>query len=570
LALLELEEFEAAEPILRRALELYRVVQSKPSRISSYTEHGKVDITVPNQFIGGDELARTLISLAEVQYARRFYAEAEQLALEATQLYTSEERKILEAGPLAIASSFLILGQAYTANEKYSEALAAYSRSVALVEETWDLAPKLDAYQRRTLGLLTIESVSAKMASLLRESKVDLSAEAATKLESLVRNSDQNTPFLKGRAYLQLAVVNMKNGQPKVAATWFLKAKDAFEDRYDEDKEGYIEFLEYYKDFLLEQAKDDAVIELFEWDLASIRENNPRDETSRFRTHAYLGIAFFLRSRADDSATDRMNAIANLRSAFELKNVDFGALAEIKTVFNIYLELLDSEIQLLATNGAFKDCQATLQEKLTVLLRQEQPNTKALFDCFLNLGGLHEQNKEAKEQELALRSAVDLGKQIWPSGSKELALAMDNLGSCLRDQRRFDEAEIFQLTALNMFKENADSDDLNLVISHRNLGALRAGQRDYGSAELYLAKANELASKLLEKDNPISLQIQLELAQVYYVEGSLERSREVLLALVKNVGLTPSEEVSGFKDAANDLLEQIALKEKNQSTEPSK
>ena len=569
-ALVEMDEFDAAEPILRKALELLRDVQAEPAETTKYEGAREILFVGPRQFIGGDELAKTLEYLAQVQYSRRVYAEAEELALEATQLYTSDKRDILKASPLSIASSYLILGRACVANEKHAEGREAFSKGISIVEESWDQMSQLDNYAGRNLGYLGIECVSEKMATLLHEGNVELAAEAAAKLETLVRSGGEHSLFLTGRAYLGLALVNMKNGQAKEAANWFAKAKNAYAGRYDEDQEGYAEFLESYKDFLYEQANHDAVVELFRWDVASTKEDDKRNETSRFRGLAYLGVSLYLRSRATESATDRSDSLANMRLAFALKSADHDALAEINMVFKIYFELLESEIQAFAKKGAVEECLGAMQEKLTVLLLQAQPDKKDLFDCFSNLAGLHERNMQVKEQELALRSAIDLGNQIWPSGSTELALVIDNLGTCLRDQFRLDEAEVIQLTAMGMFKENVDSEDMNLVISYRNLGVLRAGQKDFGSATLYLTRANELASKSLEGDNPVKLQIQLELAQLYFLVGSLPQSREVLSALLKDANREQSTQVSEYRDAANLLLEQISTKEKELAAEPRK
>jgi tetratricopeptide (TPR) repeat protein len=569
-ALAELEEFDAAEPILRKALELLRDIQAEPAGITEYASSRKILFVGPRQFIGGDELAKTLQYLAEVQLARGNYEDAEKLSLEATQLYTSDERDILKASPVAIAQSFFTLGRTFVAKEKFAEGLEAFSKSISIIEESWDQMSQWEDDKAQALGHLGIKCVFAKIATLLHEGNAELAAEAAAKLETLVRSADEHSLLLAGRAYLGLALVNMKNGQAKEAASWFAKAKNAYEGRYDEDQEGYIEFLESYKDFLYEQTDHDAVVELFRWDIASFKDNDQRDETSRFRGLAYLGVSLYLRSRATESATDRSEALANMRLAFALKSADFGTLAEINMVFKIYLELLEAEIQAFAKKGAVEECIGVMQEKLTVLLLQEQPDNKDLFDCFSNLAGLHERNVQVKEQELALRSAIDLGNQIWPSGSTELALVIDNLGTCLRDQLRLDEAEIIQLTALAMFKENVDSEDMNLVISYRNLGVLRAGQKDFGSATRYLAQANELASKSLAGGNPVKLQIQLELAQIHYIEGSLGRSKEVLSALLEDSKNEDSPQVKEFREAANALLEQISAKEEKLPAEPSK
>lgn len=569
-ALVEMGELDAAEPILRKALELLREVQAEPADATMYEGTRDVLFVGPRQFIGGDELAKTLHYLAELELARGNYVDAEKWSREATQLYSSAERDILKASPIAIAQSFLTLGRIFVAKENFAEGLEAFSKSISIVEESWDQMSQWENDKAQALGHLGIHCVSEKIATLLHEGNAQLAAEAAAKLEAQVDSAGEHSLFLAGRAYLGLALVNMENGRAQEAASWFAKAKNAYAGRYDEDQEGYIEFLESYKDFLYEQANHDAVVELFRWDIASTKEDDKRNETSRFRGLAYLGVSLYLRSRATESATDRSDSLANMRLAFALKSADNGALVEINMVFKIYLELLESEIQAFAKKGAIEECIGAMQEKLTVLLLQAQPDKKDLFDCFSSLAGLHERNMQVKEQELALRSAIDLGNQIWPSGSSELALVIDNLGTCLRDQHRLDEAEVIQLTALAMFKENDDSGDLNLAISYRNLGVLRAGQKDFGSATLHLTRANELASKSLEGDNPVKLQIQLELAQIHFIVGSLGPARELLTSLLEDTKNDESPQVKEFRDAANALLEQISVKAEEASADPSR
>lgn len=166
---------------------------------------------------------------------------------------------------------------------------------------------------------------------------------------------------------------------------------------------------------------------------------------------------------------------------------------------------------------------------------------------FLNLKGnvLH----RLKKTEAAIRfykEALDIREKKFGPDSKEKANTCQNLFNCFWDLRNYKKAAFYAAENLRIRELLSDETAENLVYAHINFGDTQLELGEIEKAEIHFRKAFEIQTEKSGYQTPLTPNIQLDLANVYFKKGMYNRALDSLSRAWEIVRILELND-SGFK-----------------------